>query len=427
MNLRKKLNNKVFKNSIWMMSEKVVSIFGLIFVTSFVAKYIGPENFGKLTFATAIFAIIQTAAMFGSENILFKKSSQNRVIGEKIIKATIPIRNAIYIFFSSSLLVFIFLYTDRLTFIFSIASFVAIYFSLHDVYSIYFNAILNSKINTLCNIFALLLSLFIRYIIAKFQLAIEWLCLPIILLSLIPFLLRRRIYSKIRKSNKKTINFKINRYRQYMVKVGGKLVLYTLSVAIFTKSAQMFLGMKSQYELGIYTVAVTLGTSFYFVLTALISSYMTQIYIEPNFEISQKMVAKLNLMIIIISVFAFIFFAIFGGAIVYYLYGSEFKEVNDILLLMVIVCFFSGISTVSEKYLIKFKAFDYLKVKTNFLVVFNIGLTCFLIFFYGLYGAVYSILITEILSATLFNYFYQKGLILDTHKRVFSLSTYSMY
>ena len=86
-----------------------------------------------------------------------------------------------------------------------------------------------------------------------------------------------------------------------------------------------------------------------------------------------------------------------------------------------------NIHSISEKYLIKFKAFDYLKVKTNFLVVFNIGLTCFLIFFYGLYGAVFSILITEILSATIFNYFYQKGLIFDTHKRVFSLSTYSMY
>ena len=89
MSLIQKLKSKVFTNSIWMMSEKLISIFGLIFVTSFVAKYIGPENFGKLTFATTVFAIIQTIAMFGSENIIFQKTAKNRAIGEKIISATV--------------------------------------------------------------------------------------------------------------------------------------------------------------------------------------------------------------------------------------------------------------------------------------------------------------------------------------------------
>jgi O-antigen/teichoic acid export membrane protein len=47
-----------------MISEKIISIFGLIFVTSFVAKYIGPENFGKLTFAGSLFAIVQTISLW---------------------------------------------------------------------------------------------------------------------------------------------------------------------------------------------------------------------------------------------------------------------------------------------------------------------------------------------------------------------------
>ena len=67
------MSKKILSNSLWMMSEKLIAIFGLIFVSSFVAKYIGPENFGKLTFATTVFAIIQTIAMFGSENIIFQK------------------------------------------------------------------------------------------------------------------------------------------------------------------------------------------------------------------------------------------------------------------------------------------------------------------------------------------------------------------
>ncbi|MFW1808291.1 oligosaccharide flippase family protein [Acinetobacter ursingii] len=424
MSLIQKLKSKVFTNSIWMMSEKLISIFGLIFVTSFVAKYIGPENFGKLTFATTVFAIIQTIAMFGSENIIFQKTAKNRAIGEKIISATVAVRNIIYFFLAGFLLLSIYYLTDYLTFVFSVASFIAVYFALHDVYSIYFNAILQSKINTFCNVIALAISLIVRYVIAKYEYPVEWLCLPIILITLIPFILRWYIYSKIKISTKEILKSKANVYKKYMLSVGGKLVLYSLSVAIFTKTSQLFLGMKSSYELGIYTVAVTLGTSFYFVLTALISSYMTQIYTERDFDKSQNMVAKLNLVVIFISILAFIFFYLFGDYIVDFLYGSKYKDVQNILLLMVVVCLFSGLSTVAEKYLIKFSAFDYLKNKTNILVVFNVIFAFVFIFNFGLYGAVFSILITEILSTTIFNYFYGDGRIFDTHKRIFKISTY---
>lgn len=419
-------NKRILSNSVWMILEKVISIFGLIFVTSFVAKYIGPENFGKLTFASSIFAIIQTLAMFGSDNIIFQKTSKNVKVGERIIESTKSIRSLIYIVSSFGLLVYLYFNVDQLTFIFSLSTCIALYFALHDVYSIYFNAILQSKINTYCNVLALMVSLFLRFLVVEFKLAIEWLCLPIILITFIPYLMRRIIFNK-----KKAINYidgeRIKIYRNYMLNAGRKLVLYTLSVAIFTKTSQLFLGMKSQYDLGIYTVAATLGTSYYFVLTALISSIMTQIYIEQSFQKSQKMAAQLNAIVIIISILALIFFLLFGQWIVYFLYGEAFAEAADILWIMVFVCLFSGLSTVAEKYLIKFNAYTYLQQKTNMLVIFNILLTFAAVKFYGLYGAVLSILLTEIVSTTVFNYFYSKQskiIILDTHKKIFLPTTY---
>ena len=81
-------------------------------------------------------------------------------------------------------------------------------------------------------------------------------------------------------------------------------------------------------------------------------------------------------------------------------------------------------STVAEKYLIKFNAYDYLHHKTMLLVVFNILVTFTAIHYFSLYGAIFAILATEILSLTIFNYFYKQGLILDTHIRIFRPSTY---
>lgn len=419
-------NKRILSNSVWMILEKIINIFGLIFVTSLVAKYIGPENFGKLTFASSIFAIIQTLAMFGSDNIIFQKTSKNIKVGERIIEATKSIRSAIYIISSTILLSYLYFTVDRLTFIFSLATCAALYFALHDVYSIYFNAILQSKINTYCNVLALIISLVLRFLIVEFKLAIEWLCLPIVMITFTSYFMRKIIFNKIR-----VVNYideeRIKIYKKYMISAGQKLVLYSLSVAIFTKTSQLFLGMKSQYDLGLYTVAATLGTSYYFVLTALISSIMTQVYIEQDFEKSQKLTAQLNMVVIAVSLSALIFFLCFGHWIIGFLYGMAFIKAADILWIMAIACLFSGLSTIAEKYLIKFNAYSYLQRKTNLLVFFNILIAFIAIKFYGLYGAVFSILITEIASTTVFNYFYlkkNKRVILDTHRRIFYPSTY---
>lgn len=412
------------KNSIWMMSEKLIAIFGLIFVTSFVAKYIGPENFGKLTFVGSIFAILQTLSLMGTENIIFQKTAKNRKIGENIIYASKRLRDYIYGSLSIITLGGLYFYTDRLTFIFGISTCIAIYFAVHDVYSIYFNAILESKINAYCNITALIISLSVRYLIVLFQLPIETLGIPIILLTLIPFLLRKYLYTKKKLSVGIMLPYAIKRYRQYTFAVGQKLLLYSLSVAIFTKTAQLFLGLESQFDLGIYTVAMTLGNSFYFVLLAIISSYFTGIYQEESLEKSQNNVAQLYMVVVIISLFVTLGLYLFGPWVVSVLYGVEFIRVTEILWLAGLVTLFSGLSTIAEKYLIKFNAYEYLKRKTFILVFFNVILTFLMVKLYGLYGGIYAILTTEILSVTLFNYFFRNGLIWDTQKRMFLISTY---
>ena len=419
-----KLSNPMFSNSLWMMSEKLIAIFGLIFVTSFVAKYIGPENFGKLTFVGSIFAIVQTLSLMGTEIVIFQKTAKSRRFGENMIYASKRLRDYIYSSLSLIIIFILYFYTDRLTFIFGLATCIAIYFAVHDVYNIYFNALLESKINAYCNVTALIISLSVRYLIVLFQLPIETLGIPIILLTLIPFLLRKYLYTKKKLSVGIMLPYAIKRYRQYTFAVGQKLLLYSLSVAIFTKTAQLFLGLESQFDLGIYTVAMTLGNSFYFVLLAIISSYFTGIYQEESLEKNQNNVAQLYMAVVVISLLVTLGLYLFGPWVVGVLYGIEFIRVTEILWLAGLVTLFSGLSTIAEKYLIKFNAYEYLKRKTFILVFFNIIFTFSMVKLYGLFGGIYAILITEILSVTLFNYFFRDGLIWDTQKRMFLISTY---
>lgn len=412
-------NRTVINNSLWMMSEKVIYLFGLIFVTAFVAKYIGPENFGKLAFVTSIFAIVQTVCMFGLENVIFQKVSKNRRIGERVMFASSSIRNILFFAISPNLLLYLYFTSDYLTFIFSFSTCIATYFSLNDIYNIYFNATLNSKINMLCNSIGLVVSLLVRYLVPYFNLEYYWLSISIILMTFIPYILRRSIYKNMN-NGKRTGGVK---YRNYMVNIGKHLVLYSLSITLYTQVVQLLLGYHSKYELGIFSVSYTLGNSFYFVLAALISSFMIKVYSEDEEEQIKNLVAKLNWIVIGISLLALLFLYYLGDLIIVLLYGEHYKEASNILIFIVISCCFSGLATISEKYLFKFNGYDYLNKKTIRLCILNFILSFVLIKIYGVYGAVLSVLLLQIISATIYNYLFRfkENLILEIHIKMFRL------
>lgn len=80
--------NKIALNAVWMMSEKIISIFGLIFVTSSVAKYVGPNLFGQIALSLSIFQIVQIIAQMGGGTIIFKRLSKNLNSGVLLLNAT---------------------------------------------------------------------------------------------------------------------------------------------------------------------------------------------------------------------------------------------------------------------------------------------------------------------------------------------------
>lgn len=88
------MKNRSIINALWMMSEKLVTLFGLFFVTSFVAKYIGPYRFGQLALAIAIFQVVQVVAQLGCDNIIFKRVSQKLISGLKLIYSTFNIHHS---------------------------------------------------------------------------------------------------------------------------------------------------------------------------------------------------------------------------------------------------------------------------------------------------------------------------------------------
>lgn len=406
------LSKKIISNSLWMMLEKCISIFGLIFVTSYVAKYIGPSNFGKIALAATLFGFVQTLTWFGNQEILFKRVSKNPNSGLKYLFGTQNLRKILFLMYSLPILIGLYLYSDQLTLIFALATALAAYFITQDIFAIYNNAILASYINAIVNMIGLGFALLIRYLIVLFEMNYAYLAIPIVMTALIPFLLKKYIFNKSQKL--KPANFK--HYRKYYFGAGSALVLSTLAVTLYTQiTSLMLVALTSTRELGIYAVAVTLGMSWAFINTSIITSVLSKIYREKSNYQSYVMIAKLNAVIILISSVVVTMLAISGQWIVNLLYGNAYQEAYELIVILGLATLCSGLGTISARFLVKEESYRYISRKMMCVAISALPISYIMIYFFGLKGAAYSVLIIELLSLTFFNYFYKNGLIFKIH------------
>lgn len=422
--IRKYINNKFFSNSLWMIAEKIISIFGLLFVTSYVAKYIGPANFGKLNYVASIFIIVQAISSLGSEHVLFRRIARNRISGINLMVSTTALRHISFIIIGMLVLIYLNFNSDSITFYFGVATAVAYYFSAIDIFSIYNNATLNSKLNTYCNIIGLLVGLVTRYFIVLYELDILYLTVPIISVTLIPYLLKRYLFFKNNLFFKKKIIHK-KKYNLYFIKTGGPLALSSVSAILYTRMV-LFIIMAycGPKDLGVFSVANQLATSWMFITSAFIVSYFSKIYLEKNHELALNMAAKLNGLIFLCAFVILSLLMLFGGYIIDILYGADYQASYHLMLILCINTLFSCMGPVASKFIIFNSGFSYLSLKMIITLLISLPIAFFLTINFGVTGAAISTVITELLSLTVLNYFFKKGLILKLHCNSLKINTY---
>ena len=405
-------SGKIVSNSLWMMLEKVISIFGLIFVTSYVAKYIGPTNFGKIALATTLFTFVQTLTWFGNQEILFKRVSKNHQSGLNYLSNTQKIRFYLFLFMSLPILFGLYIFTDLLTLIFGIATAFATYFITQDIYAVYNNAVLHSYINAIVNMVGLSIALAVRYVIVLFEMEYAYLSIPIVLVTLIPYLLKRYWFNR----SLKTPILNQQKYRKYYFLAGGSLVISTLAISFYTQITSLMLAkLTSLKDLGIYAVAVTLGTAWSFINFAVITSVLSKIYREKDHYQSYVMVAKLNLVILAVSLPVVAVLGLLGPWIIETLYGAAYQDAYQLLIILALSTMLSGLGTIAARLMVKEESYTYISKKMLFVALSALPISYGMIYVYGLIGAAYSVFIIELLSLTVFNYFYKDGLIFKIH------------
>lgn len=411
-------NDPRIKNSLWMIIEKSISLFGLVFVISAMAKYIGAELYGYIAWGTSIFLIIKSMAQLGLDQIYFKKIGKNNTKSSKFLKSSIYLILLIYI--NISILVIFFLsFKLSSTAIYLILSIsIANMFLAIDIRSIHLDAILISKINVISNIIGLGLSLITRYLIILMKLDTWYFCIPILILAIVPYFIRVYIVRKKNILNNEGLNFyEFKKYATYILKVGLPLMLSIVSVNIYLQSASLFMGYWGMIrEVGIYSIAITLASCWCFIPTTLIMSFLPKIYQEKNITRYIEKAGVILRWLLIINALIVIFLYLISDFIILNLYGVDFERAAPILKLALVSSFLSVIGFFFYKMAIKFGGYGFLAKKMALTCFFNVVISYFLIKKYGINGAVYAIVLTEFISNIIFNLYYSEMKMLRVFK-----------
>lgn len=413
----------VMSNAAWMMSEKIVSVFGVIFVTSYVAKSFGPTIFGQMAFSTSLFSMVQTVAIFGTETILFKRISKSAPKGLRLMTVARTMRLVLLLLTSIPVLIWVWYNMQENFLAFALASFISSVFVTQDTFSVYNNARLASRLNTVANSVGLLLGFGMSFTIAWLHLNPLWLTLSIVAVTLVPYVIKRCNFYR-ENQDIAPPQEKRNTYLRYLLYAGLPLAISSIFISVQVKAAQMFLaGIASARDLGLFAAANTISASWIFIPVAIITSCFSEIFRERG-AAAIKLTARLNGYVMGVSLLLLAVIALYGEKIIIALYGHEYTQSGSLITLLSLATCFSAMGTVAYRYMVKEGGFNYLLKKIICLMVISLPLSWWLIQGFGIMGAAWSVFISELLSLTVMNYFFNNGVIQKIQVSSLNYKTY---
>lgn len=379
LNYIKKLRDPRINNSFWVLSEKFVSLFGLVFIVSAVADYIGANLYGKMTFAAGVFIIIKTLSQFGMDQIYFNYVIKKRV--NKSFLLNLAIKNITIAYFFLSILTIIFLYFMKIEgWVFIFAYCVASYFNAIDLYHFDNEANLNARYNTIALLIGLIISLLVRFFVVYYELDYTVLIVSILVFSILPVFIKRKIFISMVVKNKYIVkkNNHIRKYNSFILKKGG-----VLSVSIFLNALNLqlpifFLGiMKDYHNLGQYSVAFVVAGMWCITPTTIILSFLPKI-INNNLVYEKQIVdktSKLFYSLLFLNLIICFCFFIAGPKFIGYFYGFNYIESIPLFKIILFGQFFWVFSYLLSRIVVRFGGNDFLLIRSILNIFLNIVLT----------------------------------------------------
>ncbi|MGB5848555.1 MAG: flippase [Ignavibacteriaceae bacterium] len=387
---------KYFKNTSWLFTEKILRILIAFVVTVLVIRYLGPEQFGLLSYAISFYGLFSAISILGLESISIRELVKYPERRDNILGSVFLLRlvGGIVTIILIALILFISGEPADISILILIISTSAIFQSF-SVIDYYFPAEVKAKYS----VYVMTASVLLTSALKIFLIIVEAPLIYFAIVFSVEFFAAAAGFLLVYKHNKlKIINWNFRKETAVnLLKDSWPLILSGLAIAIYTKIDQVMIkNMLDSKELGYYAVAVRLSEAWYFIPIALTNSIYPAIVKAKNvsnkfyFNRMQKLYDILAWLAISIAVPV----SIFSRDIINIIFGNEFQSAAPVLTIYIWagVAVFLGVA--SSQYLITENFTKLSFFRTLIGMVFNVILNLILIPKYGIIGAAYATLVS---------------------------------
>jgi|YelNatPaOPRAMG01_1025707.scaffolds.fasta_scaffold69260_1 O-antigen/teichoic acid export membrane protein len=263
---------KYFANTSWLFAERIIRILINFIVTVYIVRYLGPKDFGLLSYAISFVALFATIATIGLDNIVVRELVKNPDKKNYLLGTAFGLRLAGAI--SSILLIVLTVFSIHensfdiwLILIISLTNI----FQSFNVVDFYFQSKVLSKFSVIVQSLSLIISSIIKILLMIFKYQLIYFAVATTLES---FLLALGFIIVYRINGEKIFNWKFDKLLSIsLFKDSWPLILSGIAIAVYMKIDQVMLKyMLNDVEVGYYAVAVKLSESWYFIPVAIVSS-----------------------------------------------------------------------------------------------------------------------------------------------------------
>ncbi len=400
---------KVIANALWLFTEKIWQLgLGLV-VGLWVARYLGPEQFGVLNYAMALMGVVSPIAKMGLDNILIRDLARNPEEKEKTLGSAFILK-----FFSSigafCLTVSFVSLTNRTGYLIpllvGILSFGLVLQSI-DVIDFWFQSQTQAKFSVWARNFAYIVMSGVRLLLILLQAPLVMFAIAMTvelgLASLGLIILYRQQGNSFSHWKPQMARIKT------LVNDSWPLILAGIVIILYMRIDQIMLKeMVGDRSVGIYSAAVKISELWYFVPAAVINSVYPSIIRSKakGEDIYYSRIQKLFDLMSLLAYGVAIPVTFLAPFLVKVLYGQKFLGAENILTIHVWAGLFVSLGLAREIWITNEGLMKFAAVTTAIGAVINICLNLLWIPQYEGIGAAFATIIAQMFSTYLVSAFY---------------------
>ena len=389
---------KYFRNTSWLFGEKILRMVVGLFVGIWVARYLGPEQFGLLSYAQSFAALFTAIVTLGLDEIVVRELVKDEGRRDELIGTAFWLK----LMGAGAVLVILALavsftsndsFTNLLVFI--IAS--ATIFQSFNVIDLYFQSKVLSRYVVFANIISLFISSLIKIALILHEaplIAFAWMVLFdsfVLAMGFVYFYIKTHSAFNIRH-----LVFK-RETAVALLRDSWPLILSGIVISIYMKIDQVMIKeMLGNEAVGQYAAAVRLSEAWYFIPMVVASSLFPAIINakKQSEELYYARLQKLYDLMVWMAIAIALPMTFLSDWVVNFLYGEQYHQAGSVLMVHIWAGVFVFLGVASGKWLVN-ENLILIAMRRNFYgAIINIFLNFILIPINGIEGAAWASLIS---------------------------------